>query len=40
MSFMALVLLFGVAVVALAQRSTKAEELDPSVYPEDSNGAS
>ncbi len=39
MSFMALVLLFGVAVVALAQRSTKAEDLDPSAYPEDSNGA-
>jgi len=40
MSFLALVLLFGVAVVALAQRSTKAEELDPSAYPEDSDGAS
>ena len=33
-SFAGLLVLFGVAVLALSQRSTKAEELDPSLYPE------
>lgn len=34
-SFVALAVLFGVAVVGLAQRSAKAEELDPSLYADD-----
>jgi len=34
-SFVGLAVLLGVAVVALAQRSTKAEELDPALYREE-----
>ena len=33
-SFVGLLVLFGVAVLALSQRSAKAGELDPSLYPE------
>jgi UDP-GlcNAc:undecaprenyl-phosphate GlcNAc-1-phosphate transferase len=33
-SFVGLLIVFGVAVLALSQRSAKAEELDPSLYPE------
>src|SRR6266542_1661890 len=33
-SFVALALVLGITVLALAQRSTKAEELDPALYPE------
>jgi UDP-GlcNAc:undecaprenyl-phosphate GlcNAc-1-phosphate transferase len=33
-SFVGLVVLFGVAVVALAQRAPKAEDLDPALYIE------
>jgi UDP-GlcNAc:undecaprenyl-phosphate/decaprenyl-phosphate GlcNAc-1-phosphate transferase len=33
-SFVGLAIVFGVAVMALAQRSTKAEELDPGLYRE------
>ncbi len=33
-SFVGLLAVFGVAVLALSQRSAKAEELDPSLYPE------
>ncbi|HEY8731969.1 MAG TPA: MraY family glycosyltransferase [Candidatus Limnocylindria bacterium] len=33
-SFAGFIVLFGVAVLALSQRSVKAEELDPSLYPE------
>ncbi|MEA2662879.1 MAG: UDP-GlcNAc:undecaprenyl-phosphate/decaprenyl-phosphate GlcNAc-phosphate transferase [Chloroflexota bacterium] len=33
-SFVGLLVVFGVAVLALSQRSAKAEELDPSLYPE------
>jgi len=36
-SFLGLVVLFGVAVVALAQRTPKAEELDPSLYAEEAD---
>jgi UDP-GlcNAc:undecaprenyl-phosphate GlcNAc-1-phosphate transferase len=33
-SFVGLLAVFGVAVLALSQRSAKAEELDPNLYPE------
>ncbi len=33
-SFVGLLIVFGVAVLALSQRSAKAEELDPNLYPE------
>ena len=33
-SFVGLLAIFGIAVLALSQRSVKAEELDPSLYPE------
>jgi UDP-GlcNAc:undecaprenyl-phosphate GlcNAc-1-phosphate transferase len=33
-SFVAFLAIFGIAVLALSQWSTKAEELDPSLYPE------
>lgn len=36
-SFLGVFVVFGIAVVALAQRSTKAGELDPALYPEDAN---
>jgi UDP-GlcNAc:undecaprenyl-phosphate GlcNAc-1-phosphate transferase len=36
-SFLGLVVLFGVAVVALAQRSPKAKELDPNLYAEEAD---
>jgi UDP-GlcNAc:undecaprenyl-phosphate/decaprenyl-phosphate GlcNAc-1-phosphate transferase len=36
-SFIALAILLGIAVTVLAQRSTKAEELDPSLYREGSD---
>jgi len=36
-SFVALAILLGVAVMALAQRSAKAEELDPSLYREEAD---
>ena len=36
-SFAAAVILFGVAVLALEQRSGKAEALDPTLYPEDAD---
>ena len=36
-SFLGLVVLFGVTVVALAQRTPKAEELDPSLYAEEAD---
>ncbi|HUQ41323.1 MAG TPA: MraY family glycosyltransferase [Candidatus Limnocylindrales bacterium] len=37
LAFMGAVLVFGIAVVALAQRSPKAEELDPSLYAEEAD---
>ena len=37
LSFVGAVVLFGVAVVVLAQRSPKAEELDPSLYAEEAD---
>ena len=37
-SFVGIVVLFGVALVALAQRAPKAEELDPARYAEDNYG--
>jgi len=36
-SFVGLVVLFGVAVVALTQRASKAEELDPALYAEEAD---
>ena len=33
-SFVGLLAVFGIAVLALSQRSSKAEELDPNLYPE------
>jgi hypothetical protein len=36
-SFVGLVVLFGVAVVALAQRAPKAKELDPQLYAEEAD---
>ena len=33
-SFVGFLVVFGIAVLALSQRSTKAEELDPNLYPE------
>src|SRR5439155_9387458 len=36
-TFVGLVVLFGVTVVALAQRAAKAEELDPSLYAEEAD---
>jgi len=33
-SFVGFLAVFGIAVLALSQRSTKAEELDPNLYPE------
>ena len=33
-SFAGLLVLFGVAVLALSQRTTKAEELDPALHAE------
>ena len=36
-TFLGLVVLFGVTVVALAQRAPKAEELDPSLYAEEAD---
>jgi len=36
-SFVGLVVLFGVAVVALAQRAPKAKELDPGLYAEEAD---
>ncbi len=36
-SFIGVVVLFGVAVVALAQRTPKAEELDPALYAEEAD---
>src|SRR5947207_15404068 len=36
-TFVGLVVLFGVTVVALAQRAPKAEELDPSLYAEEAD---
>jgi len=36
-SFVALAIVLGVAVMALAQRSTKAEELDPGLYREEAD---
>ena len=36
-AFVGAVLLFGIVVVALAQRTTKAEELDPSLYAEEAD---
>ncbi len=38
-SFVGLAVLLGVAVVALAQRSSRAEELDPSLYSEEADRA-
>ena len=38
-TFLGVAVLFGIGVVALAQRSTKAEELDPDLYAENGNGA-
>ena len=37
LAFIGAVLLFGIAVVALAQRTPKAEELDPSLYAEEAD---
>ena len=36
-TFVGLAVLFGVAVMALAQRSAKAEELDPGLYREEAD---
>jgi len=36
-TFVGLVVLFGVAVVAMAQRTPKAKELDPSLYAEEAD---
>jgi UDP-GlcNAc:undecaprenyl-phosphate/decaprenyl-phosphate GlcNAc-1-phosphate transferase len=36
-TFVGLAVLFGVAVMALAQRSSKAEELDPGLYREEAD---
>ncbi len=37
-SFLGVAVVLGIAVVALAQRSTKAGELDPALYPENGDG--
>lgn len=37
-SFLGVAVLLGIVVVALAQRSAKAEELDPALYPENGDG--
>ena len=36
-AFVGAVLLFGVAVVVMAQRAPKAEELDPNLYAEEAD---
>lgn len=38
-TFLGVAVLLGIAVVALAQRSPKAGELDPALYPENGDGA-
>jgi UDP-GlcNAc:undecaprenyl-phosphate GlcNAc-1-phosphate transferase len=37
LAFVGVVLLFGVAVIALSQRSPKAPELDPALYAEEAD---